>query len=57
MFLFSYRLLLHPLSKYPGPFLARLSDIYGGYYALRRSLHLRTFEDLKEYGKACLMIQ
>ncbi|KAI0475941.1 cytochrome P450 [Xylariaceae sp. FL0804] len=50
LLLFGYRLTLHPLSKYPGPFLARLSDAYAGYYAGRMSLHIRTREDHMKYG-------
>ncbi|KAI1208484.1 cytochrome P450 [Annulohypoxylon truncatum] len=46
----SYRLLLHPLSRYPGPFLAKLSDAYPGFYAFRRRLHLTTQRDHQKYG-------
>ncbi|KAI1863589.1 hypothetical protein JX265_008806 [Neoarthrinium moseri] len=45
-----YRVLLHPLSHYPGPFLAKLTDAYPGYYAFRRRLHLTTYLDLQKYG-------
>ncbi|KAI1120938.1 cytochrome P450 [Nemania abortiva] len=45
-----YRILLHPLSRYPGPLFARLSDAYAGFYAFRRRLHLTTFQDLQRYG-------
>jgi hypothetical protein len=43
-------LLLHPLKHYPGPFIARFTNGYGAYYALRRSLHLKTYEDHRKYG-------
>ncbi|KAI0013566.1 benzoate 4-monooxygenase cytochrome P450 [Xylariaceae sp. FL0662B] len=46
----AYRLLLHPLRDYPGPLLAKLSDCYGGFFAFRRNLHLRTWKDHKRYG-------
>ncbi|KAI1853155.1 hypothetical protein JX266_001861 [Neoarthrinium moseri] len=49
--LLSYRILLHPLKAYPGPFLARLSDIHNGYYAMRKSLHLVSRSDHQKYGK------
>lgn len=48
--LFSYRLLLHPLRSYPGPVLAKLSDVYGGIHAGSMSLHVTTREDHLKYG-------
>ncbi|KAI0019182.1 cytochrome P450 [Xylariomycetidae sp. FL0641] len=45
-----YRVRFHPLGKYPGPLVARLSDAYAGYYALKRTLHLATFEDHLRHG-------
>ncbi|KAK9444725.1 Cytochrome P450 [Metarhizium brunneum] len=45
-----YRLLLHPLSKYPGPFTAKLSDLYGAFYAFHTVLHERTLDDHARYG-------
>ncbi|KAK8017757.1 cytochrome p450 family protein, partial [Apiospora rasikravindrae] len=39
--LFSYRLLLHPLKRYPGPLLAKLTDAYAGFYAGTMSIHLQ----------------
>ncbi|KAI0805618.1 benzoate 4-monooxygenase cytochrome P450 [Xylaria sp. FL0064] len=48
--LFGYRLLLHPLSKYPGPFVAKLTDAYGGFYSFKRNLHLRTWRDHQQYA-------
>ncbi|KAK6065820.1 cytochrome P450 3A31 [Seiridium cupressi] len=49
LFLFRYRLLLHPLRKYPGSLLAKLSDVYGGYFAVLRRLHLRTYRGHLQY--------
>ncbi|KAH9908391.1 cytochrome P450 [Xylariomycetidae sp. FL2044] len=48
--LVAYRVFFHPLRKFPGPFLAKLSDAYPGFYALSMRLHLRTFQDQKKYG-------
>ncbi|KAH7309080.1 cytochrome P450 [Stachybotrys elegans] len=48
--LFAYRVTFHPLSKYPGPFLAKITEAYGGFYAMTMSLHLRTYEDHLKYG-------
>ncbi|KAI0838858.1 cytochrome P450 [Hypoxylon sp. FL0890] len=50
LILFGYRLLFHPLRKYPGPFVAKLSDVYAGYYAAGRRLHLKTYHDHLQYG-------
>ncbi|KAI2470909.1 cytochrome P450 [Annulohypoxylon bovei var. microspora] len=46
----SYYLLIHPLSRYPGPFVAKFTNGYGAFYALRRSLHLVTWEQHRKYG-------
>ncbi|KAK5988316.1 Cytochrome P450 monooxygenase apf7 [Cladobotryum mycophilum] len=50
LLLSAYRIFAHPLKKYPGPWLARISDAYGGWYALRRRLHLQTYQDHLKYG-------
>ncbi|KAI0389029.1 cytochrome P450 [Xylariaceae sp. FL0594] len=47
---FGYRLLLHPLQKYPGPPAAKLSDAYNGWYSFRKRLHLTSIEDHAKYG-------
>lgn len=47
----SYRLLLHPLRNYPGPVLAKLTNAYGGYHALRKVFHLVIFDLHRKYGK------
>ena len=31
-----YRLELHPLHQYPGPFLAKITQPYAGFYAVRK---------------------
>ncbi|KAI1320140.1 cytochrome P450 [Xylariaceae sp. FL0255] len=49
-FVWSYRLLLHPLRKYPGPLIAQASDAYCGYFAVKRCLHLQTYKNLLRYG-------
>ncbi|KAI1119779.1 cytochrome P450 [Nemania abortiva] len=50
LFLFGYRILLHPLRDYPGPLIAKISDWYGGFHALSMRLHLATYRDHKKYG-------
>ncbi|KAG6353747.1 hypothetical protein INS49_005456 [Diaporthe citri] len=46
----SYRVFFHPLSKYPGPLAAKLSDAYAGFYATFMRLHLATTRDLENFG-------
>ncbi|KAI1084876.1 cytochrome P450 [Whalleya microplaca] len=46
----AYYVLLHPLSSYPGPFAAKLSDAYNGYYAFKRTLHTVTWQNHLKYG-------
>lgn len=50
LMLCGYRLSLHPLSTYPGPLLAKLSDVYAGYFVLHQKLHLQTFKNHMKYG-------
>ncbi|KAI0017200.1 cytochrome P450 [Xylariomycetidae sp. FL0641] len=48
--LLAYNLFFHPLRDYPGPFLAKITDGYAGFYAICRNLHLKTREDHLKYG-------
>tara|TARA_R110002003_G_scaffold1122_4_gene22482 strand:- start:8336 stop:9001 length:666 start_codon:yes stop_codon:yes gene_type:complete len=41
----------HPLAKYPGPFLAKFTDIYLAYYAWKGSRHLAFHRAHVQYGK------
>ncbi|KAL7267865.1 hypothetical protein RUND412_009531 [Rhizina undulata] len=45
-----YRLYFHPLSKYPGPFLAKITSLHALYHAFRGDRHLMTYEAHKKYG-------
>ncbi|KAI1744957.1 cytochrome P450 [Xylaria scruposa] len=45
-----YLILLHPLHEYPGPFLAKLTDLYAGAHAFGKTLHLMIHENHVKYG-------
>ncbi|OCK75144.1 cytochrome P450 [Lepidopterella palustris CBS 459.81] len=45
-----YRLTLHPLSRYPGPFLARITDIHLAYHAWKGDRHLELWRSHLKYG-------
>ncbi|KAI0154614.1 cytochrome P450 [Xylariaceae sp. FL1272] len=46
----SYRILLHPLRGYPGPFLAKLTDGYGGWHTICKRTHLNIHKSHARYG-------
>lgn len=46
-----YDFVFHPLRNYPGPFLAKFTNAYGGVNAARRRLHLVTHANHLKYGK------
>ena len=51
LFVFTiYRVYFHPLSKYPGPFLAKLTDLYSTYHAWKGDRHLEFWRCHEEYG-------
>ncbi|KAF2117998.1 benzoate 4-monooxygenase cytochrome-like protein P450 [Lophiotrema nucula] len=45
-----YRLTFHPLAKYPGPFLAKITDIHLAWYAYKGSRHLEYYRCHEKYG-------
>ncbi|PPJ52050.1 hypothetical protein CBER1_09819 [Cercospora berteroae] len=45
-----YRIFFHPLSKYPGPLLAKITDLYSTYHALRGDRHLEFYRIHEKYG-------
>jgi hypothetical protein len=47
----SYRLLLHPLARYPGPLWAKISGFRAVYHAFIGDLHLDMLECHHRYGK------
>ena len=45
-----YNLYLHPLSDYPGPFLARATSLYSTFFDFRGDLHTKSKEWHDTYG-------
>ena len=50
LFYILYMRFLHPLSKYPGPVLASLTNIIKAYYVYNLSLHEKLLELHMQYG-------
>ncbi|KAI1754179.1 cytochrome P450 [Xylaria castorea] len=48
---FFRRLAFHPLSNYPGPFLAKVTYGYGGFYAFKGRHHVNTYKNFQKYGR------
>ncbi|KAL8827690.1 MAG: hypothetical protein Q9191_003035 [Dirinaria sp. TL-2023a] len=46
-----YNAVFHPLAKYPGPFLARFTDLYAAYHAWKGDIHLDMWRCHEKYGK------
>lgn len=45
-----YRLCFHPLAKYPGPFLAKITDVHQLYHAWKGDRHLEFWRMHERYG-------
>jgi len=45
-----YRVTLHPLAKYPGPFLAKITILYDTYHSYAKDRHADQYECQKKYG-------
>ncbi|KAF7712325.1 Uncharacterized protein PECH_003592 [Penicillium ucsense] len=45
-----YRVTFHPYAKYPGPFLAKFTKLYGAYHAVKGDLHLDMWKCHLKYG-------
>ncbi|KAI0418819.1 isotrichodermin C-15 hydroxylase [Xylaria grammica] len=46
-----YRVFFHPLAKYPGPLLAKITDAYQLYHAWKGDRHLEFWRNHERYGK------
>lgn len=44
------RIALDPLKEFPGPLAAKITNGYGGFYALKRRLYLETYKNHLKYG-------
>ena len=51
LLLIVYRLTIHPLAEYPGPLLARITNLYSVYHAYIGDLHLDMLRCHETYGK------
>lgn len=47
---FVYNVYFHPYAKYPGPFLAKFTDLYSGYHAWKGDIHLDMWRCHQIYG-------
>jgi hypothetical protein len=47
---FVYNVFFHPYAKYPGPFLAKFTDLYAGYHAWKGDIHLDMWRCHLKYG-------
>ncbi|ROV88370.1 hypothetical protein VPNG_10271 [Cytospora leucostoma] len=45
----AYRLLFHPLARYPGPFPAKLTSAYTAFYAWRLCSHISAYKSFETY--------
>jgi cytochrome P450 len=45
-----YDICFHPYAKYPGPFLAKFTDLYAGYHAWKGDIHLDMWRCHQIYG-------
>ncbi|WPH01613.1 Hypothetical protein R9X50_00446100 [Acrodontium crateriforme] len=46
-----YRVFFHPLAKYPGPLLAKITDLYSTYHAWKGDRHLEFWRTHEKYGE------
>ncbi|KMQ46122.1 Cytochrome P450 [Trichophyton rubrum] len=46
-----YLVLFHPLAKYPGPWLAKITNLYAGYHSWKGDLHIDMLNSHDKYGK------
>ena len=49
-----YRLRLHPLARYPGPLVAKITGFYAVYHAFIGDLHLDMLECHRKYGQCSI---
>lgn len=52
-----YRVFFHPLAKYPGPWLAKVSDLYNVYHCFIGDRHLEFYRIHQRYGTYSLTVR
>ena len=53
----TYRITMHPLARYPGPFFAKVTDIYAAYHGFRGDIHIDILKCHAEYGTSRVLSQ
>ena len=51
----AYRLKFHALATYPGPWLAKVTDLYAAYYSVLGQTHTQIYELHRRHGILCLL--
>ncbi|KAI1300937.1 cytochrome P450 [Xylaria venustula] len=56
--LVAYRIFFHPLAKFPGPLLAKFTNLYAAYHAWKGDIHIDIMRCHQKYGtQACSQVQ
>ena len=50
-----YRITLHPLARYPGPLLTKVTDAYAAYHGFYGDIHIDIWKCHAKYGTSYLL--